>query len=87
MTARPLTIRPARPGEAAALGRGGRRPMTASVLLAELDGAPLAIVAVDGGSPPADAVARAELAVQVLLMYRRQVTSDATLDATARELS
>ena len=38
---------------------GARRPpaATASVLLAELDGAPLAIVAVDGGSSPADAVA------------------------------
>ena len=61
--------------------------MTAAVLLAELDGAPLAIVAVDGGSQPADPVARAELAVRVLLMYRDQVSSDATLDAPAREPS
>ena len=87
MIARPLTIRSARPGEAAALGRGGRRPMTACLLLAEVDGEPLAIVAVDGGSPPADPVARAELAVRVLLMYRGQVISDATLDASAREPS
>jgi hypothetical protein len=57
--------------------------MTARVLLGELNGAPLAIVAVDGGSPPADPVARAELAVRVLVMYRGQAISDATLDAPA----
>jgi hypothetical protein len=83
MTARPPTIRRARPGDAAALGRGGCAPMTARVLLGELNGAPLAIVAVDGGSPPADHVARAELAVRVLVMYRGQAIGDATLDVPA----
>jgi hypothetical protein len=77
MTERPLTIRPARPGDTLAWRDDGRRPMTGHLLLAELDGAPLAVVAVDGGWPRADPVARAEHAVRVLLLYRDGVISDA----------
>ena len=77
MTERPLTIPRARPDDAASQHDGGRL-FTGYVLQAELDGAPLAIVAVDGGSPRADPIARAEHAVRVLLMYRNLVISDAT---------
>jgi hypothetical protein len=42
--------------------------MTAQLVLAELDGMPLAIVAVDGSEFAADPVARAEHAVRMLRM-------------------
>ena len=45
--------------------------------MAELDGVPLAVVAVDGSAFADDHVARAEHAVRVLLMQRRQVLSAA----------
>src|SRR5262245_20526625 len=78
MTEPPLTHRPTRLPDAAVLRTDGDRPMTGRVLQAELDGKPLAIVAVDGGSPRADPKARAAFAVRVLLLHRGRVISDAT---------
>jgi hypothetical protein len=49
------------------------RPMTGRVLQAELAGSPVAIVAVDGGSPRADPITRAEFAVRVLLQLEEIV--------------
>jgi hypothetical protein len=84
MTERPLTLRPTRPGDTAVLRHDGGRPMTGRVVKAELDGAPLAIVAVDSGSPRADPITRARFAVRVLLMHRGQVISDAARRAGDR---
>jgi hypothetical protein len=75
MTALPLTSRPAGPDETVAYDDGRR--LRGRVLMAELDGVPLAVVAVDGSSFAADPVARARHAVRVLLMHRDKVISDA----------
>jgi hypothetical protein len=74
MTTLPLTIRPTTPGDTDALGD---RPLRGRVWTAELDGEPLAVVAVDGSAFADDPVARAEHAVRVLLMHRGRVISDA----------
>jgi hypothetical protein len=78
MNDRLLAIRPASPDNAAALQPDTDRPLIGHVHLGKLDGVPLAVVAVDGGSHPADPVERAARAVRFLLLYRRLVTSDAT---------
>jgi hypothetical protein len=49
--------------------------MTARLVLAELDGMPLAIVAVDGSALAADPVARAEHAVRMLRMVLARAES------------
>jgi hypothetical protein len=74
MTVWPLTIRPARPDGAVPHDDG--RPLRGRVLLAELSGVPLAVVAVDGSAYPADPVGGAEHAVRVLLLHRGEVISD-----------
>jgi hypothetical protein len=52
---------------------GGR--MNARLVLAELDGLPLAVVAVDGSAFADDPVARAEHAVRVLFTHLGEVIS------------
>lgn len=76
MTIRPLTIRPSRPDHTVALGGGGP-PLRGRVWEAELDGVPLAVVAVDGSAFADDPGARARHAVRVLLVHRGDVISDA----------
>jgi hypothetical protein len=83
MTEPPVTIRRPRPADTLPMEDDGRRPLSGHVLLAELDGVPLAIVAVDGRRFADDPVARAVHAVRVLLLHRGEVISDATRGAAA----
>jgi hypothetical protein len=83
MTEAPVSMRRARPAETLPMEDDGRLPLRGRVLLAELDGVPLAIVAVDGKRFADDPVARAVHAVRVLLMHRGEVISDATRGAAA----
>jgi hypothetical protein len=59
------------------------RPMTGRVVQAELAGSPVAIVAVDGGSPRADPITRAEFAVRVLLQLEEIVLGGEATGARA----
>jgi len=70
MNMAPLTIRPSAPGDT------DDRPLEGRVWTAELDGAPLAVVAVDGSAFAADPVARARHAVRVLLRHRGRLIGD-----------
>jgi hypothetical protein len=85
MSEHPLTIRIARPHDAAALqllaGHDSAHTLSGRVLLAESDGTPIAAIAVDTGSVSADPFHPVDHAVRVLLLRRRQLISDATLVA------
>jgi hypothetical protein len=77
MRDRPLTIRMAAHNDAAALARPARldsaRPLRGSVLLAELDGAPVAAVSLETGAVTADPFQHTADAVHVLTLRRDQL--------------
>jgi hypothetical protein len=80
MTTEPMTIRFAGQPDSAALKRlaalDSALPLTGRVLLAEIDGAPCAAVAIDSAAVTADPFQRSELAVRVLLLRRGELISD-----------
>jgi hypothetical protein len=80
MTTQPMTIRLAGERDTTALqwlaALDSAPPLTGRVLLAEIDGAPCAAVAIDSAAVIADPFERSELAVRVLLLRRGELTSD-----------
>jgi hypothetical protein len=90
MTDPTMTIRPASAHDAAAVRRlaalDSAVPLSGPVLLAELDGDPVAAVSVDTGSVTADPFQHTAHAVRVLLLRRNQLISDAAGVAPARPL-
>jgi hypothetical protein len=77
MTDQSLTIRLARPDDAGALRRladlDSARPLYGPVLLAELDGAPLAALSIDTGAATADPFQHTADAVRLLSLRRYQL--------------
>ena len=90
MTDQPLTIRLARPDDAAALRRladlDSARPLHGRVLLAELDDAPLAAVSLDTGAATADPFQHTADAVRLLSLRRYQLLRQGGDVAPARSL-
>jgi hypothetical protein len=90
MDDQPLTIRLATPEDAASLRQlaalDSARPLTGRVLLAELDGAPLAAVALENGSVTADPFRHSHDAVRLLMLRRYQLLRQGGDVAPARSL-
>jgi hypothetical protein len=90
MTDQSLTIRLARPDDAAALRRladlDSARPLHGRVLLAELDDAPLAAVSLDTGAATADPFQHTADAVRLLSLRRYQLLRQGGDVAPARSL-
>lgn len=84
----PLTIRMAGPSDDAALrrlaGLDSARPLRGSVLLAELDGAPIAAVSLETGSVTADPFRHTADAVRLLQLRREQLPRARTAQARTR---
>jgi hypothetical protein len=90
MTDHSLTIRTAIPDDSGALRRlaelDSARPLSGSVLIAELDGAPLAAVSVETGAATADPFQHSADAVRLLRLRRYQLLRQGGDVAPARSL-
>jgi hypothetical protein len=90
MTDHSLTIRTALPDDSGALRRlaelDSARPLSGSVLIAELDGAPLAAVSVETGAATADPFQPSADAVRLLRLRRYQLLRQGGDVAPARSL-
>jgi hypothetical protein len=90
MTDHSLTIRTALPDDSGALRRlaelDSARPLSGSVLIAELDGAPLAAVSVETGAATADPFQPSADAVRLLRLRRYQLLRQGGNVAPARSL-
>jgi hypothetical protein len=80
MTDQPLTIRLASPGDATALRSlaelDSASPLAGRVLLAELDGQPVAAVSLASGSTIADPFRHSADAARMLKVRRRQILGE-----------
>jgi hypothetical protein len=90
MTDRPLKIRMAKSDDAGALRRlaelDSARPLAGRVLLAELDGVPVAAVSLGAGAVTADPFQHSVDAVRMLMLRRYQLIRQGGDVAPARAL-